>query len=441
MSSLPVVAVVGRPNVGKSTLVNRILGRKEAVVDERAGVTRDRREFVADWNGRSFIVVDTGGWESLPAVELDQGIRAQAEAAMASADLVVFVADVRATPTDDDQGVARLLLRSGAPYLFVANKVDGPTQEPQVDGLWGLGLGAPVPVSAISGRGIGDFLDVLVENLPPEDGEDAGEHDQMRLAIVGRPNVGKSTLLNRLAGEERVLVSSIPGTTRDPIDLVVEIDGEPFRVIDTAGIKRRTRIDDDVEYFAVLRSRGVIEQADVVLFVVDGTSGATHQEQRLAEEIADAGAGLVIVLNKWDVVTEEEREHTNDSVSDRLGFVGWAPVIRISARTGAKTHRLGPAIKAVAEARRNRIPTPELNRKVRAWQDAHPPPVRKGRRPHIVYAVQAGTEPPTVVLFVRGGELGDDYLRFLERRIREDYDFVGSPIRIVARTRQKRYGR
>ncbi|NNF69652.1 MAG: ribosome biogenesis GTPase Der [Acidimicrobiia bacterium] len=441
MSSLPVVAVVGRPNVGKSTLVNRILGRKEAVVDERAGVTRDRREFVTDWNGRSFVVVDTGGWESLPEDALDTGIRDQAETAIGAADLVVFVADARATLSDDDQGVARLLLRAGVPFVFVANKVDGPVQEAELDGMWGLGLGAPTPVSAISGRGVGDFLDALVAGLPESETGGSETDDVARLAIIGRPNVGKSTLLNRLAGEERVLVSDVPGTTRDPIDLMVEIDGEPIRVIDTAGIKRRTRITDDVEYFAVLRSRGVIQRADVVLFLIDGTEGATHQEQRLAEEVADAGAGIVVVLNKWDVITPEEREHTNDSVADRLGFVSWAPVIRISAKSGARTHRLGPAIHAVLEARRRRIPTPELNRRVRAWQDAHPPPVRKGRRPHVVYAVQAGTEPPTVILFVRGGELGDDYLRFLERRIREEYDFLGTPIRVVARTRKKRYGR
>ncbi|MBT8198218.1 MAG: ribosome biogenesis GTPase Der, partial [Acidimicrobiia bacterium] len=300
MSSLPVVAVVGRPNVGKSTLVNRILGRKEAVVDERAGVTRDRREFVTDWNGRSFVVVDTGGWESLPGDALDTGIRDQAETAIGAADLVVFVADARATLSDDDQGVARLLLRAGVPFVFVANKVDGPVQEAELDGMWGLGLGAPTPVSAISGRGVGDFLDALVAGLPESETEGSETDDVARLAIIGRPNVGKSTLLNRLAGEERVLVSDVPGTTRDPIDLMVEIDGEPIRVIDTAGIKRRTRITDDVEYFAVLRSRGVIQRADVVLFLVDGTEGATHQEQRLAEEVADAGAGIVVVLNKWD---------------------------------------------------------------------------------------------------------------------------------------------
>jgi GTP-binding protein len=245
-------------------------------------------------------------------------------------------------------------------------------------------------------------------------------------------------LLNKLAGEDRVLVSEVPGTTRDPINLVVDLDGEPFEIIDTAGIKRRTKITDDVDFYAVLRAHDVLQQADVALLLIDGTRGATHQEQRLAEEIAGAGVGLIVVLNKWDVVDEEERLHTEDSVADRLAFVGWAPVLRISALTGSRLVRLPAAIRGVLENRRRRIPTPELNRKIRAWQDAHPPPVRKGRRPHIIYAVQAETEPPTIVAFVRGGELGPDYLRFLERRLRDEYDFVGTPIRVVARIRKRR---
>lgn len=437
MSRLPVVVILGRPNIGKSTLVNRMVRRRAAVVDEQAGVTRDRREFTAEWAGREFLVVDTGGWEMRPGEQLTADIREQAEAAVAGADLVVFVADATSAITDDDIGIARVLQKSDVPYLLVANKVDSPTVELSTDHLWSLGLGEPIAISALHGRNTGEFLDRLAVALPDVEG-DAPPDVIASLAIVGRPNVGKSTLLNKLAGEDRVLVSEVPGTTRDPINLVVDLDGEPFEIIDTAGIKRRTKITDDVDFYAVLRAHDVLQQADVALLLIDGTQGATHQEQRLAEEIAGAGVGLIVVLNKWDVVDEEERLHTEDSVADRLAFVGWAPVLRISALTGSRLVRLPAAIRGVLENRRRRIPTPELNRKIRAWQDAHPPPVRKGRRPHIIYVVQAETEPPTIVAFVRGGELGPDYLRFLERRLRDEYDFVGTPIRVVARIRKRR---
>ncbi len=437
MSRLPVVAVLGRPNVGKSTLVNRILHKRAAVVDEQPGVTRDRREFIAEWNGRSFLLVDTGGWELNPEEELTAGIRGQAETAVSAADLVIFVADATSSVTDDDQGVARLLQRSGVPHIFVANKVDGPRQEEDLDHLWALGLGQPLPVSAQHGRGTGDFLDAVVAALP-EEGRRDPEDTIASLAIIGRPNVGKSTLLNKLAGEERVLVSAVPGTTRDPINLVVEMDGEPFEMIDTAGIKRRTKIKDNVDFYAVKRAREVLEQADVALLVIDGQRGVTHQEQRLAEEIAKAGVGLIVLLNKWDDVDEESRLRTEDGVADRLSFVSWAPVLRLSAKTGSRLHRLPKAVRAVLETRRQRIPTPELNRLVREWQEAHPPPMRRGKRARIIYAVQAATEPPTIVLFVRSGDLGPDYIRFLENRIRGVYDFLGTPLRIYTRRRHNR---
>jgi GTP-binding protein len=439
MSRLPVVVVLGRPNVGKSTLVNRILRRKAAVVDEQAGVTRDRREFEADWQGHEFLLVDTGGWELNPDETLTMNIREQAEIAVGGADVVVFVTDATTLPVDDDQGVARLLLRSGVPFLFVANKVDGPRQEEDLGHLWSLGLGGPIPISALHGRGTGDFLDQLVELLPSGDETDAAPDIIASLAIMGRPNVGKSTLLNKLAGEQRVLVSEVPGTTRDPINLVLDLDGEPFEVIDTAGIKRRTRIKDDVEFYSVLRAREVLNQADVALLMVDGQRGATHQEQRLAEELVESGVGLVLLLNKWDQLEEEQRLHTEDSVADRLAFVGWAPVLRMSAKTGARMHRLPKAVRLVLDNRRRRIATPELNRLIRTWQSAHPPPMRKGKRPKIIYAVQAETEPPKIVLFVRGGDLGPDYLRFLENRLRDSFDFTGTPIRIVTRRRHEKW--
>jgi GTP-binding protein len=436
MSRLPTVVILGRPNVGKSTLVNRIVRRKAAVVDEQAGVTRDRREFNADWGGRDFIVIDTGGWEARPGEELTADIREQAEIAVGGADVVVFVTDGTADITDDDVGVARILQQSGVPYVFVANKVDGPTVEGDLAHLWSLGLGEPFPVSALHGRNTGEFLERLVELLP-DAGDAVSDRSIASLAIIGRPNVGKSTLLNRLAGEERVLVSDVPGTTRDPINLVVDLDGEPFEIIDTAGIKRRTKITDEVERYAVMRAREVLSQSDVALMMIDGTRGATHQEQRLAEEIVKAGVGLILVLNKWDIRNEDERLHTEDSVADRLAFVDWAPILRVSAQTGSRLVRLPAAVRMVLENRRRRIPTPELNRLIRSWQEAHPPPVRKNKRPHIIYAVQAETEPPTFILFVRGGDLAPDYLRFMERRLRESFDFTGTPVRVVARKRKR----
>ena len=434
MSGLAVVAVVGRPNVGKSTLVNRILGRREAVVQARPGVTRDRKEYEAEWAGRRFLLIDTGGGGVSPGGELTASVRVQTEAALAGADVVLFVTDARVQIGEDDAGVADLLRRSGAPVLVVANKVDDAAHELDLGHLWGLGLGEPIPVSALHGRGSGDLLDRLVKILP------GGREGERRtgvatLAILGRPNVGKSTLLNRLAGEERVLVSPQPGTTRDSIDVVLDLDGEPFRVVDTAGIRRASKVDESAEFYSVLRARKALEEADVVLLMIDGIDGASQQDQRLAEEIAETGAGLVVLLNKWDVATREEREEALASVGDRLAFVGWAPVLTLSALTGSRANRIGRAVREALTNRRRRIPTGELNRLVRGWQEAHPPPTRKGRRPKILYAVQAGQGPPTIVLFVAGGELGPDYLRYLENRLRETHPFVGSPIRLVARRR------
>jgi GTP-binding protein len=440
VTRLPVVAVVGRPNVGKSTLVNRILRRRAAVVEEKPGVTRDRKEFRAEWTGRHFLLIDTGGW-MVSTDELVSGIRAQAEAAVGGADVVVFVADATTDFTDDDLAVARLVQESGVPHLLVANKADSPKVDLATDHLWTLGLGEPHPISALHGRNTGDLLDEIVALLPPETGEfeepDGGERIAT-LAILGRPNVGKSTLLNRLLGEERVLVSPEPGTTRDAIDAVVELDGEPFRIWDTAGIRRAARVDEATEYYSVLRARDALDEADVALLIVDATEGVTHQEQRLAEEIADSGAGLIVLLNKWDAAAPEDKEWTEDGVGDRLAFVGWAPVLRISALSGARLRRLAPAVHHVLESRRTRIPTPVLNRDIRAWQEAHPPPIRKGRRARIMYATQAGTEPPTIILFTRGGELGPDYVRYLENRLRETYELTGTPIRLRARRRTPR---
>ena len=439
MSRLPVVAVLGRPNVGKSTLVNRVLGRRMAVVQERPGVTRDRREFRADWAGRDFILIDTGGWELAPGEELAAGITAQAEAALEGADVVLFVVDGAVGLSEEDAAVAAMLRDTSASVILVANKVDDATHEMDVAALWKTGVGEPVPVSALHGRGIGDLLDRLVDALP--DAEDRHENELPTLAIIGRPNVGKSTLLNRLIGQERVLVSPTPGTTRDPIDVEVTIGDEQFRLVDTAGIRRNPKVKDSADFYSIVRARQALDEADVALLLVDATEGVTQQDQRIAEEAASSGAGLIILLNKWDLPDLEQREETTFGVGDRLGFVGWAPVLRISALTGARLHRLPAALEMVLENRARRIPTGQLNRMIRGWQAAHPPPVRKGRRPKILYAVQAGTNPPTIIVFVSGGEIGDDYLRYLEHRMRAEMEFDGTPIRLVTRAKEKRAGR
>lgn len=434
---LPIVAVVGRPNVGKSTLVNRIVGRRLAVVEEQPGVTRDRRQFDADWAGRRFVLVDTGGWEMNPKDSIEEAIRQQVEAALASADVVVLVVDATTPTVEEDREVVEMLRRADLPVVLAANKVDSPSQEPDVAELWGLGLGEPMPVSAFHGRGVGELLDRVVSHFP-EDVEEPERSDIPRLAIVGRPNVGKSTLLNRLVGEERVIVSDVPGTTRDPVDVEVEIDGRRYVLVDTAGIRRKPQITEDADFYAVLRARQALAEADVALLLVDASEGVTRQDQRIADEIIQAGTSVVILINKWDTVDAEDRPLLERDIAQRLGFMGWAPMLRVSALTGARLGRLGEAVETVLEARYRRISTGVLNRLVRSWIAAHPPPVRKGRRPKIHYAVQAAVAPPTVVLFVSGGELGDDYLRFIENRLREVEDFTGTPIRVVPRLRSRR---
>jgi GTP-binding protein len=437
VSTLPVVAIVGRPNVGKSTLVNRVIGSRSAVVQESPGVTRDRREFEADWTGRQFLMVDTGGWEIKPVGGINRSIKEQAEAAVNGADVVILVVDGTADLTDDDTGVISILRASGLPVILAANKIDDARLEADIDRFWRLGLGEPNAISAYHGRGVGDLLDQVV-NVLPEAPVQPEQDEIPRIAIVGRPNVGKSTLLNRLAGEDRVIVSEIPGTTRDPIDTDVELDGKPYRLVDTAGIRRKPQITEDADLYSVLRAREALADADVALLLVDAEDGVTHQDQRIAREVVDAGVGLVIVMNKWDAIDEEQREITERSLPDRFGFVAWAPVVRISASTGSRVGRLPEVLEAVLGARSTRIPTGQLNRVFREWIEAHPPPVRKGRRPKIHYVVQAGTAPPTFVVFLSGGELGDDYLRFLENRIRQEADFTGNPIHIVSRLGERR---
>ena len=431
-STKPLIAVVGRPNVGKSTLVNRIVGRRAAVVQEKPGVTRDRREFGAEWNGKAFTVVDTGGWQRSVDAELVEDIRVQAEAAISDADVIIFVIDVQGTISTDDAAVADLLRPVGDRVVVAANKADNDVLATESSAFGRLGLGDPVPVSAIHGTGVAELLDIATSRLPvsPPGGTDRGIPD---VAIVGRPNVGKSTMLNRLVGETRVVVSPTPGTTRDPIDVVIRLNGAPYRLVDTAGIRRKPKISEDVEFYSVLRARDVLRRADAALLMVDGLDGVTNQDQRIAEEAARSGSSVIVLLNKWDAADRERRELTSWEVGDRLGFAGWAPVLRISALTGARMHRLGPALELVLENRSRRIATGTLNRLIAEWTAEHPPPVRKGRRPRVLYATQSGTAPPTIALFVKGGQLDRTYLRYLERRIRATHDFTGTPIHLVVR--------
>jgi len=456
---LPVVVIAGRPNVGKSTLVNRVVGRRVAIVEERPGVTRDRLELTADWRGREFVIVDTGG-----VVErgdaLDTKVTEQALRAVDSADVVLFVLDAMTGPTAEDESVAALLRRRSEKVVVVANKVDSERQEAEAWDLYRLGLGEPVLVSAIHGRGVGDLLDLVVDRFPEEseapDGADAlwsheGASDQpgpgdgsgrnipgsagrteiAAVAIVGRPNVGKSTLFNRLVGADRSVVHDIAGTTRDAIDTLVETDEGPVRFIDTAGLRRKSRIGSGSEYYSLVRSLSAIDRADVALLVIDAVEGVTHQEQRLAERVDAAGSPIVIVLNKWDLCSTERRLEVADEVADRLSFLGYAPVLRTSALSGSGVHRLVPALRASIDAYHQRIPTGQLNDAIKAAQSAHPSP--NGR---VLYGVQGAIDPPTITLFA-SDRLHASYLRYLEHFLRDRFNLGPTPLKLRVRIRGK----
>ena len=430
------VAIVGRPNVGKSTLVNRIAGGRQAIVEAQPGVTRDRKELVAEWAGRHFRVVDTGGWLA-GGGDLDQEVSRQAERAVAQADVIILVVDVTVGITEEDALVASLLRRAGTPAVVVVNKVDDGSRESDAWAFTQLGLGDPHVVSALHGRGSGDLLDAVVALLPPPVSPEAqpeADAGPFSIAIVGRPNVGKSTLFNRLVGDERAVVHDEPGTTRDSIDTVIETEDGPLRFVDTAGMRRRSRVDEPTEYYSLVRALESVDRADAALFVIDATEGVTHQDQRLAERVDAAGTAAIVVLNKWDLTDADQRRDVLEQAADRLAFLGYAPVVKVSALTGRNLRHVLPALREAEEAYHRRVPTAALNRVVTDAQRRQPPPVVRKRRPRVLYATQGASDPPTFTFFATH-ELPATYLRYLEHRIRDAFDLGPTPVKIRVRLR------
>jgi GTP-binding protein len=447
-SELPLVAIVGRPNVGKSTLLNRVLGRREAIVEEKPGVTRDRKEVEAEWAGRAFRMVDTGGWLAA-GDSLDVKVSAQSERAMAEADVILLVVDASVGVTEEDDRVAGVLRRKRRPVVVVVNKVDDGGREPAAWEFVSLGLGDPVAVSAMHGRGTGDLLDRIVTLLPAEPGAEpdagdavpslaegapteasGGEARVFSVAILGRPNVGKSTLFNRLIGDERAVVHDLPGTTRDAIDTVLDTDEGPIRFVDTAGMRRRSRIGQGTEYYSLVRALQAVDQADIALLVIDASGGVTAQDQRLAERIDAAGCPIVVVLNKWETLDAEQRADVRWQVGDRLQFIAHAPIVKISALTGKGVHKMMPLLHGAIEDYSRRVPTRRVNEVIRDAQAAQAAP--HGAR--VLYATQGATDPPTFTLFANR-ELPPTYLRYLERKLREAFAFGATPLKLRVRRR------
>ncbi|WP_338675679.1 ribosome biogenesis GTPase Der [Streptomyces sp. SCSIO 30461] len=435
---LPVLAVVGRPNVGKSTLVNRIIGRREAVVEDRPGVTRDRVTYEAEWAGRRFKVVDTGGWEQ-DVLGIDASVAAQAEFAIEAADAVVFVVDATVGATDTDEAVVKLLRRAGKPVVLAANKVDGPSAEADAAMLWSLGLGEPFPVSALHGRGTGDLLDEVLKALPDAPAQTFGNAvgGPRRIALIGRPNVGKSSLLNKVAGEERVVVNEMAGTTRDPVDELIELGGTTWKFVDTAGIRKRVHLQEGADYYASLRTAAAVEKAEVAVVLIDTSESISVQDQRIISMAVEAGRALVIAYNKWDTLDEERRYYLEREIETEMQQVSWAPRVNVSARTGRHMEKLVPAIETALDGWETRVPTGRLNAFLGELVSAHPHPIRGGKQPRILFGTQAGTKPPRFVLFA-SGFLEHGYRRFVERRLREEFGFEGTPIHISVRVREKR---
>jgi GTP-binding protein len=437
LPALPVLAIVGRPNVGKSALVNRILGRREAVVEDTPGVTRDRVSYKAEWNGRQFTIVDTGGWEP-DAKGINASVAAQAEVAIDLADAVLFVVDANVGATSTDEHVVRLLRKTKKPVFLAANKVDDSRQEPNAAVLWSLGLGEPMPVSALHGRGVADLLDTVLKVLPETSAVAKQEvGGPRRVAILGRPNVGKSSLLNRAAGEERVVVNELAGTTRDPVDEQVEIAGKVWRFVDTAGIRRRVHLQQGADFYASLRTSAALEKAEVAVVMLDVSEPISEQDVRIIDLVLESGRALVLAFNKWDLLDDDRRRYLEREIEQDLAHVAWAPRVNISARTGRHMEKLVPALELALESWDTRIPTGKFNAFLAELTAAHPHPVRGGKQPRILFGTQASSRPPTFVVFTTGF-LDPGYRRYIIRRLREIYGFEGSPINLNMRVREKR---
>jgi GTPase len=437
IAPLPVLAVVGRPNVGKSTMVNRVLGRREAVVQDVPGVTRDRVMYESSWAGRSFMVVDTGGWE-IDVRGLAARVAEQAEIAIELADAVLFVVDATVGATDTDEAVVKLLRRSGKPVVLAANKVDDLRGEADAAALWSLGLGEPYPVSALHGRGSGDLLDACMAVLPAESAVGtAVAGGPRRVALLGRPNVGKSSLLNALAGTDRVVVDAVAGTTRDPVDELLELGGRQWRFVDTAGIRRKIRQTLGADFYASLRTQAALEKAEVAVVLLDASEPLTEQDTRVIQMVVDSGRALVLAYNKWDLMDEERRRYLEREFETDLVQVQWAPRVNISARTSWHTNRLVPALETSLASWETRVPTARLNAALSEIVSGHPHPVRGGKQPRILFGTQASSRPPRFVLFT-SGFLEAGYRRFVERRLRETFGFAGTPVEVSVRAREKR---
>ncbi|MCX6450099.1 MAG: ribosome biogenesis GTPase Der [Actinobacteria bacterium] len=431
---LPKVAVIGRPNVGKSTLVNRIIGRREAIVEDTPGVTRDRVKYEAEWNGRRFILIDTGGWEMSPE-GISEKITAGSELAIHQADVILFVIDAQVGALDEDSSLLELLRKSKKKVILAANKVDGPSEEADAHALWNLGLGEPRFVSALHGRGSGDLMDYLVKSLP-EVGSEQADDGFRRIALVGRPNVGKSSMLNILAGESRVIVDDAAGTTRDPVDELIEIGDQTWRFIDTAGIRKRANQDSGTDYYASLRTATALDRAEVAVVVLDASVPLTEQDLRIVTMVEEAGRALVIVLNKWDLVDEERQIQIDKELERNLERYPWAQRVNVSALTGWHRDRLAPALRTAISSWEKRVPTSKLNSFLGALIAATPPPVRSGKQPKIRFATQAAVCPPKFVVFASDW-VEPSYRRFIERRLREEFGFPGTPVEVVVKVKER----
>jgi GTP-binding protein len=431
---LPIVAILGRPNVGKSTLINRFIGRREAIVEDTPGVTRDRVQYECEWGGRRFIVMDTGGWESRPD-GISVAISAGAELAMEEADILAFVVDAQVGALDEDDVMVQELRKAKKPTILVANKVDGDNDESDAHALWNLGLGEPHFVSGLHGRGSGDLLDAIVSSLP-EVGRAQTQDGYRRIALIGRPNVGKSSLLNALAGENRSIVDDVAGTTRDPVDSLIEIGGQVWRFVDTAGIKKRANQASGTDYYATLRTQTALERSECVALVLDASVPISEQDLRIISMVEDSGKAMVLVLNKWDLVDEDRREQLEKELDRHLGHIEWVQRVNVAAKTGWHRDRLAPALRTALSSWEKRVPTSKLNSFLGALIGATPPPVRGGKQPKVYYATQAGIAPPKFVVF-SSGWIEASYRRFIERRLREEFGFPGTPVQVAIRVKER----